>query len=155
MWSAFARYDPEAESPRNVISINDVHLSAQTNTITPFFGGDFGGIRATFTKPQKFVSIDALPSVPPESGGTPVARPFLQTFDAQDHVIDTIFGDPNNETWQRLESLSSSVNISSAVFSTEPSNGGVQVSAAFDRLVFAEFLYRIVLGGWRVPPLTR
>lgn len=42
-WSAFARYDPEAESPKNVISINDVHLSGHTNTVTPFFGGDFGG----------------------------------------------------------------------------------------------------------------
>ena len=154
-WSAYARFTPVAESPRNVISINDATMHQQTPppaTITPFFSGDGGRILATFSTPQRYVSIDALAVLPPEWSDKPVARPFLETYDAQGDLIDQIFyapayGNSAYFTWQSLFALSSSTNIVAAKFSTEPAPyHGTKVSALFDRLVFVRYLSPIRLG---------
>jgi hypothetical protein len=153
IWPVFARSSALAESPRNVVSINDVtstSTQSPTQTAEPFFGGTLGGIRVTFTRPQLYVSIDARVVVPPESlgqGQMPVRKPFLQTFDDQGRVLNTKYGDPKSQVWQTLAFQSTSANIVSAVFSTEPASGGeLKVYALFDNLVYARQLFRIILG---------
>jgi hypothetical protein len=142
-WSAYARQTPSAESAPNGISVIPApYLS--------MFDARNGGIQATFSSPQLYVSIDAMAVLPPEYFGQPTNKPFLQSLDANGNVLQTVFyaanyGDPAFGTWQPLVITSGSANIAKVIFSSQHSSGPA-VYALFDRLAFAPSIPIFLLG---------
>jgi hypothetical protein len=141
------------DSAPNVITINKPPVFAGFNE------GE-GIVRATFSSPQLYVSIDVLPKI--WEGGTdgplsPAALPYLSAFGQPielkppQHEIRPLLGtksvgnnqDPQFETvWQRLEFVSTSPtpDIYSIQFSCFWSNPGRPVLGLFDRLRFSHVL---------------
>ena len=101
----------------------------------------YGAVRADFASARSFVTIDARSVLPPEYAGTPVARPWLEAYDAAGTMIANAYypphGDPAFGTWQTLRvdapagKAISYVRFSSQNFSTSPA-----VYAQFDNLTF-------------------
>jgi hypothetical protein len=143
-----------ADSPPNVITINK----------PPGFAGFNDGegvIRATFSSPQLYVSIDVLPKIWAVADGplSPAALPYLSAFGQPielkppQHEIRPLIGtrwipspdqqDPQFEkTWQRIEFISQSPtpDIYSVQFSCFWSDPGRPVLGLFDRLRFSHVL---------------
>jgi hypothetical protein len=134
---AYARKTPTAESQPNVVSVERTGGAA--------FDVRSGGVQAKFATPQLYVSIDALAEPIPESVTPPTNKPFIQAFDAQGAVLYTTFYGAYG-AWQSLVVSSSSANIARVVFSCQHMNQP-DVFGLFDRLIFAERLPPIRLGG--------
>jgi hypothetical protein len=132
-WDAFARQTPTAESPHNVVSVEQ--------SAAAFFDASNGGIEASFQDPQKFVSIDVFPVIASELFIAATNRPFLQSFDSNGHVLDTTFlnipfNDPNYFKWHTLSFEAPTAEIATAVFSCE-FNGTPHVMGLFDQFMFS------------------
>jgi len=142
----------DADSPPNVITISKPPQAAG-------FDESGGWIRANFTTPQLFVSIDAHPIFSgddPKKAGT--NTPYLKIFGVPIVLPPPInqgpapllawFNfplssmDPNYQSWHTISyvSLSPTPNIGSVVFSSSHSGTGEPVYALFDRLRFAHQL---------------
>ncbi|HET7540026.1 MAG TPA: hypothetical protein VFK05_09140 [Polyangiaceae bacterium] len=105
------------------------------------FDARFGGVVATFTTPRKSVTIDALAVLPVEYLGTPVAKPWLQAFDAAGHVIGSTayypaYGTTGFGQWQTLRIDDPTGSIKSVRFSSQHFNDSPAVYAVFDNLTF-------------------
>ncbi len=107
----------------------------------PFFDRRNGGIQATFANPQSTVSIDAAAVLPPEYFGTPINKPFLQAFDANNNFIGIAYypltaSQANYGSYQTLTIHSSTANIKYVQFSSQNGNGSVAVYGEFDNLTY-------------------
>jgi hypothetical protein len=105
------------------------------------FDSRSGGVVAEFTTPRNFVSIDALAILPPEYLGTPVAKPWLQAFDAAGNVVGTTayypaYGTTGFGQWQTLRIDDPTGSIKSVRFSSQHFNSSPSVYAVFDNLSF-------------------
>jgi hypothetical protein len=147
--SVFAAKDPFAETSPNIIAISQ--------NGSAFHEGQ-GGIRATFSSPQLFVSIDALPIFSDDDPSDPNTNtPYLLVFGLpiyQPAPYPPIWPEiaritfpvwnkaPNFQSWQTMDYVSTSPtpNIGSIIFSSSYSGIGEPVYAVFDRLRFAHEL---------------
>jgi hypothetical protein len=117
----------------------------------PVFDARYGAVRATFSTPRRWVSIEATPVLPPEWTVTPAAKPWLEAFDASNNLIGSVqyypfgYNDVGWGTAQTLTVTSTSSNIAYVQFSSQPPNSGTPVYGQFDNLRFNTDYYRIPL----------
>jgi hypothetical protein len=117
----------------------------------PFFDARYGAVRATFATPRRWVSIEATPVLPPEWLTTPVAKPWLEAFDANNNLIGSVqyypfgYGDVGWGTAQTITVTSTSANIAYVQFSSQAPGSGTPVYGQFDNLRFNTDFYRILL----------
>jgi len=147
---AYARQAVTAKTQPNGVSLVPYPYA-------PFFDARAGGIQATFTVPQIYVSIFAQAILLPENISPATNKPFMEAFDQQDNLLQTVFygpnwGEPTYGSWQALTIQSTSANIDHVVFSSQH-HDDVDVFALFDHLVFTPQLLRIALGGQGHPIL--
>jgi hypothetical protein len=116
----------------------------------PFFDARYGAVRATFATPRRWVSIEATAVLPPEWLTTPVAKPWLEAFDANNNLIGSVqyypfsYGDVGWGTAQTITVTSQSANIAYVQFSSQAPGSGTPVYGQFDNLRFNTDLYRII-----------
>ena len=109
----------------------------------PEFDARAGAVKAAFSTPRSWVSIEATPILPAEFLGTPTSRPFLEAFDAQGNLIGSVvyypysYGDPNFGTTQVLKVSSSTANIAYVLFSSQAPGGNPPVYGLFDNLRYS------------------
>ena len=141
----FARKDLGAETPPNVVSVNDVNLTAHYNA-------SVGAVRATFSTPQRWVSIDTLPQTAVEALGCTYNQPYIAAFDVNGNYL------PNSEvvypipycdasgnrnpawgaSWYSLQIAERpTADIGSVEFSVQVTQQGFSVFALFDHLRFS------------------
>jgi hypothetical protein len=144
-WSTFAREWLTAQSLPNVISVNDP-------STYPFFDAYVGGIEATFTSPQRWVSIGAKPlTIAEDIGQEFTHKPYIESFDAQGNFLQIAYcgpsyGDTEWGRWKPLVLASTSANIASVRFSSQYHNDPPHVFALFDYFQFADRVPLIPLG---------
>ena len=112
--SAFAIMTPFAASSPNVVSLHNW---------TSTFAGEEGAVKAQFTTPQGYVSIDARGVEALEILGAHQEKPFIQAFDSSGNYLETVYypyeyGNPNWGTWQTLTISRAATDIKSVIFSS-------------------------------------
>jgi hypothetical protein len=143
-WRAFARTTGDAETKKNVVSVKQ--------TGDPSFDAYVGGIEATFTTLQQYVSIDARPVIDTgaENDTSHLGRPWIQSFDQHGNLLDTdyypiVFGQPGWGDYRPLSLYSAPPMIAKVRFSCHPSAPkNAPVYGLFDRLVFTDQISRTV-----------
>jgi hypothetical protein len=121
----------------------------------PFFDARWGAVKASFTTPRSWVSIEATAVLPPEWLTTPVAKPWLEAFDAQGNIIlqngsaavyyPLSYGQTGYGTAQTLTvSASSTQKIAYVLFSSQAPGSGTPVYGQFDNLRFNTDLLRYI-----------
>jgi hypothetical protein len=142
----------------NTLSVADPNdPKGSASNVIGGFKDDQATIRATFKHPQIFVAIDARAQVVTTEFFDPAeadSKPFLNIFGLpsvlphhKPPLLATIpfpltTPDPNFETWQTMDFLSTSVtpNIGSIEFSCHFTGSGAPVNGFFDLLRFAHHL---------------
>jgi hypothetical protein len=124
---------------------NGVSLFA---TGLPFFDARFGAVQATFASPRRWVSIDARAVLPPEYVGTPVAKPWMEAYDASGTFLGRMYyplnyGDPGYGGAQRLTVSMSSASIKTVRFSSQHFSSSPSVYGEFDNLRYNTDLVKI------------
>jgi hypothetical protein len=121
----------------------------------PFFDARFGAVKASFSSPRSWVSIEATAVLPPEWTTTPVAKPWLEAFDANGNIIlqngsnaavyyPLNYGDAGYGTAQTLTvNASATQKIAYVLFSSQ-ALGGTPVYGQFDNLRFNTELVRLL-----------
>jgi hypothetical protein len=121
------------DSSPNCVSVSQTGL--------PCFDESTGIVEAKFSKAQVTVSIDAIPLAWPDCYGQPVqTKPYMEIYDTKGLLLQRIYypadyGQPQWGTWQKLEYVSSSVNIGSIRFASQRLYPWVY--ATFDNLHFS------------------
>jgi len=128
--------------------------------INPLFDSRSGGVRAEFTTPRSWVSIDVLGVLPVEWLGTPVARPWLEAYDSAGNKIGSAayypaYGSPGFGQWQTLRIDDPNGAIKSIRISSQHYNSSPSVYGAFDNLSFNTDPYWINLVPIQRPPVIR
>lgn len=105
------------------------------------FDAASGAVRADFTTPRGWVSIDVVPMVPSEALGTRTARAWFEAYDANNQMIGRMYypyyyGDPEWGTAQTLSLSSPTGAIKWVRFSSQSLQGQGMVLASFDNLRF-------------------
>jgi hypothetical protein len=119
---------------------NAVSLFAQPSD--PGFDARWGAVKASFGSPRSSVSIDATAVPMAEDLGPPVARPFLEAFDAAGNFIPPVvyypfaYGAAGYGTPQTLTVTSSTSSIAYVLFSSQAPGGTGPVYGVFDNLRF-------------------
>jgi hypothetical protein len=133
-----------------VNNLNDAGIPLDTD---PFISGYDGGVKAVFASPKRSVSIMTYPHVMPgaELLGPVNNRPFLLAYMSDGSYVEEIYpfvfdpntpvADPSAATgWGSYQTITvnapAGVSITSVVFSTQNSQGGVMVYGAFDNLSY-------------------
>lgn len=137
---------------------NGVSLFASPSV--PWYDARFGAVRAEFTTPRSWVSIDVLAVLPPEYLGTPVARPWLEAFDAAGNKIGSAayypaYGTAGFGQWQTLRIDDPNGAIKAARFSSQHFNSSPSVYGSFDNLTFNTDPYWIDVKPIPKPPIIR
>jgi hypothetical protein len=146
------RYDTtDADSSPNVVTISQPPQIAGFDEVA-------GGIQVTFDNPQLYVSIDVHPIIGGMDRAGPITNiPYMQVFGVSIQLpqgkklpppliatltLPPFSANPNFESWQRLDFVSTSTapNIGSIIFSSSHNGIGASVYALFDRLRFAKHL---------------
>src|SRR4029077_552323 len=85
VWSAFARQTSEAQSQKNVVSVNQTGDAG--------FDANVGGVLATFVTPQRYVCINVRPVIDTgtETNTDQLGTPYIQTFDPSGAYMDTYY----------------------------------------------------------------
>jgi len=115
----------------------------------PFFDESYGIVEVKFTKAQIVVSIDAMPMLFPESLNQPVqAKPYLEVYDTRGLLLQRVYypadyGEPQWGTWQKLEYISSTVNIGSIRFASQRLFPWVY--STFDNLHFSPCSFSMIM----------
>lgn len=127
---AYARYSTGFGS-------NGVSLFAPPTL--PFYDARFGAVQATFATTKRWVSIDARAVLPPEYAGTPVAKPWIEAYDANGAFLTRAYyplnyGDPGYGSVQTLTVSTSSALIKSVRFSSQHFSSSPSVYGEFDNL---------------------
>jgi hypothetical protein len=121
----------------------------------PFFDARWGAVKASFASPRAWVSIDATAVLPPEWLTTPVAKPWLEAFDANGNIIlqngaaavyyPLNYGDAGYGTAQTLTvNASATQKIAYVLFSSQAPGSGTPVYGQFDNLRFNTDFFRLV-----------
>jgi hypothetical protein len=131
---AYARFSTSFGS--NVVSPVPPSVS-----FIPAFDAGSGAVRADFTTPRSWVSVDAVPMILPEGLGTRTARAWFEAYDANNQMVGRMhypyyYGDPQWGTAQTLSVGSATANIKWVRFSSQSISGQPKVLAAFDNLRF-------------------
>jgi len=163
MGSVFAATGPARLGPGGTIVADpapDDPRGANSHTIGIFqngkggFNDTQGGIRATFEHPQQYVAIDARPVfytgefAEVEAGSVPyllifepqIQLPHQKQFPLAKINFPLLTTDPNFESWQRIEFLSTTPNIAFIEFSCHFKGTNADVYSYFDLLRFAHHL---------------
>jgi len=135
-------------------------VSLWQSPYVPLFDSRYGAVRADFSSPRSFVSVDVLGVLPPEYAGTPVARPWLEAYDAADHLIGSTvyypaFGSSGFGQWQTLRIDAPLGNIKYVRFSSQHFNTSPAVYGSFDNLSFNTDPYYINVTPIQRPPVIR
>ncbi|HET7539785.1 MAG TPA: hypothetical protein VFK05_07930 [Polyangiaceae bacterium] len=127
--SAFARRGAGKNGSNNV-SLFQTGLS--------IFDARYGAVEASFSAAQSTVSIDAQATVFPEQLSTPVARPFIEAYDAAGNLLTRTYypayGSPGFGNWQTLTVSASG--IRRVRFSSQAPGTSTPVYGSFDNLQF-------------------
>jgi hypothetical protein len=126
----FARYSASAETPPNVVSIGG----------NLFFDQRDGYVEVFLSSAAQTVSIDAAAVAPPEFMGVLTKRPYLQAFDFYGNYLGTVYyptsllptTSSGQGPWYTLSFTSSTQNVWTVVFSSEPPGGGNPTYGKFD-----------------------
>lgn len=117
------------------------------------FDARFGAVQATFASPRSTVSIDATPMLSAEfGGGAPVARPFIEAFDAAGNLIVPVVrypffpGTAGFGTTQTLTVTSPTANVHHVLFSTQHPGPTPPVYGSFDNLRYNVSRIELLLG---------
>jgi hypothetical protein len=127
-------------------------VSLWTPPSVPEFDARAGAVKAAFNTPRSSVSIDATAVLPAEFMGTPVARPFLEAFDAAGHLVGSVvyypfsFGTAGFGTTQTLTVTSSTANIAYVLFSSQAPGGTPPVYGLFDNLRYNISYFELLTG---------
>jgi hypothetical protein len=105
------------------------------------FDARYGAVKAAFASPPSSVSIQATAVPTVEYTMNPIAKPFLEAFDASDNLIAKVYyqpnyGDANYGTPQTLTVSSNSASIAYVLFSSQAPGSGTPVYGLFDNLRF-------------------
>ena len=127
----FARYSASAETPPNVVS---------ASISQPFFDQRDGYVEVFLSSAAQTVSIDAAAVAPPEFMGLLTKRPYLQAFDFHGHLLGTVYyptsllptTSSGQGPWYTLSFTSSTQNVWTVVFSSEPPGAGNPTYGKFD-----------------------
>ena len=144
-----------AATEPNVITLIGSPGSADTNASSvTSFNAKYGAVTVFFATPQRTVRVQARPQLPLEYFGQGLNKPFLEAYSSTVQNSSTFLGRvlyPLNYgsggycdtqgggcggPWQTLTFTSSSDNILSLRLSSQQSQGGPNVFADFDNLVF-------------------
>lgn len=143
-WNTFARKSSDAQTPSNVVSVNQ--------SGDPAFDANVGGIEATFTAPQRYVCISARPFIDtgPENDVTQLGYPYLESFDHNGNFLDIChyplaLGQPGWGDYRPLSLNSPTAIIAKVRFSCHPSAAkNAPIYGMFDRLLFtSDFVPRL------------
>jgi len=114
---------------------NNVSLFQTGSSI---FDARFGAVEASFNQAKSTVSIDAQATVFAEQLPTPVARPFIEAYDAAGNLLTRTYyptyGSPGFGSWQTL--TVSAPGIRRVRFSSQAPGGTSPVYGSFDNLQF-------------------
>jgi len=107
----------------------------------PGFDARFGAVKSVFATPATSVSIQAIAVPTAEYVVNPVAKPFLEAFDASNNLLVKVlyqpdYGDANYGTAQTLTVTSSTASIAYVVFSSQAPGNDTPVLGVFDNLRF-------------------
>lgn len=126
---AFARRSAGTNGSNNV-SLFQTGLS--------IFDARYGAVEASFNQAKSTVSIDAQAVVFPEQLSTPVARPFIEAYDAAGSMLlrtyYPAYGSPGFGSWQTL--TVSAPGIRRVRFSSQAPGSSTPVYGSFDNLQF-------------------
>jgi len=105
------------------------------------FDARFGAVKAVFATPASSVSIQAIAVPTAEPVMNPVAKPFLEAFDASNNLLvkalyQPNYGDANYGTAQTLTVTSSTASIAFVLFSSQAPGTTTPVLGVFDNLRF-------------------
>jgi len=114
------------------------------------FDSRFGAVRADFTSPRSFVSIDALGTPVTEPLNQVQVRPWLEAYDATNTLISRVYypayGTPGFRQWQTLRIDAPAANIKYVLFSSQYFAGYPAVLGAFDNVTFnTDPIYRLTV----------
>jgi len=127
--SAFAR-GSSGKNGTNNVSLFQTGLS--------IFDARYGAVEASFNQAKSSVSIDAQAVVFPEQLSTPVARPFIEAYDAAGSLLTRTYypayGTPGFGSWQTL--TVNAAGIRRVRFSSQAPGGTTPVYGSFDNLQF-------------------
>lgn len=127
--SAFARRSA-GRNGTNSVSLFQTGLS--------IFDARYGAVEASFSQGKSTVSIDAQAVVFPESLSTPVARPFIEAYDAAGNLLTRsyypAYGSAEFGSWQTL--TVNAAGIRRVRFSSQAPGGTTPVYGSFDNLQF-------------------
>ncbi|HYQ44463.1 MAG TPA: hypothetical protein VER11_20915 [Polyangiaceae bacterium] len=127
--SAYARQSSGKNGTNNV-SLFQTGLS--------IFDARYGAVEASFAQAKSSVSIEAQAVVFPEQLSTPVARPFIEAYDAAGNLLTRTYypayGSPGFGSWQTL--TVNAAGIRRVRFSSQAPGGTTPVYGSFDNLRF-------------------
>ncbi|HYP89119.1 MAG TPA: hypothetical protein VEQ59_13225, partial [Polyangiaceae bacterium] len=102
------------------------------------FDARYGALEASFSQSKSTVSIDAQAVVFPEQLSTPVARPFIEAYDAAGNLLTRThypaYGSAGFGSWQTLTVSASG--IRRVRFSSQAPGTSTPVYGSFDNLQF-------------------
>lgn len=135
-------------------------VSVFASPAVPWYDSRYGAVRADFTTPRSWVSIDVLAILPPEYAGTPVARPWFEAYNASGQLIGSTVYYPSYGTtgfgqWQTLRIDDPSGSIKYVRFSSQHFSSSPSVYAAFDNLTFNTDPYWVNLVPIQKPPVIK
>jgi len=135
-------------------------VSLVASPTVPAYDSRSGAVRADFTSPRSSVSIDVLAILPVEYAGTPVARPWLEAFNAAGQLIGSTvyypaYGSPGFGQWQTLRVDDPTGSIKFVRFSSQHFSSSPSVYAAFDNLSFNTDPYWVEATPIQRPPILR
>jgi hypothetical protein len=130
-------------------------VSMVASPIYAAYDSHFGAVRADFTTPRSWVSIDVLAVMAPEFKGTPTAKPWFEAFNAAGQLIGSTvyypaYGSPGFGQWQTLRIDDPTGSIKFVRFSSQ--HGSPQVYGKFDNLSFNTDPYWVELKPVPKPP---
>jgi subtilase family serine protease len=139
-----------AESAPNVIALGNITLSAV------LIDERTGYLKASFSPPVNWVSIAAMPMLPPEYMGSTTNKPFLQAFNSSGQWLGTAEYTGSVETggWENLTITRPTNDISYIAFSSYHSGGGYAVYGAFDNLRFPALAPDLIVQSIVTNPVT-
>jgi hypothetical protein len=121
-------------------------VSNGTNGVTVFappsftmFDERWGKVRATFTTPRTWASVDARAIQGAEGLGTPQAKPWLRAYDSIGTLIGTVeypsYGAPGWGSWQGLLFNAGTARIKYIEFASYAPSNGPSVYGEFDNVL--------------------
>ncbi|HKO49393.1 MAG TPA: hypothetical protein VJV79_16795 [Polyangiaceae bacterium] len=123
------------------------------------YDSHMGAVRAEFTSPRSWVSVDTVPIIASELYSAPSARPWLEAFNAAGLKIGSTvyypaYGTPGYGQWQTLRIDDPTGSIKSVRLSSQ--HGAPMVYAKFDNLSFNTDPYWVeAYPVQRPPPIFR